>query len=75
MTGFVSSLYSLSPDGGNCSLLDVVITKVFPLAYIDSESRPGDHHQPWDETEESKRLKEEEVSLSKSFINLIILCN
>ncbi|TIC66763.1 hypothetical protein E3Q03_02140 [Wallemia mellicola] len=58
LTGFVSTIGSLSFDGGLISLLDVVITKIFPLAYIDSEQRANDH--AWDEVEEMKRLQEEQ---------------
>ena len=61
LTGFVSTIGSLSFDGGLISLLDVVITKIFPLAYIDSEQRANDH--AWDEVEEVKRLQEEQVSI------------
>ena len=60
LTGFISSLRSLSPDGGIISLLDVVITSVFPLAYMDVEQNFGEN--AWSETEENKRLQEEQVS-------------
>lgn len=34
-TPFCASLRSLTPEGGLISLMDVVITKVYPLAYVD----------------------------------------
>ncbi|EPQ25923.1 uncharacterized protein PFL1_06597 [Pseudozyma flocculosa PF-1] len=35
---FFASLRSLLPEGGVVSAMDIVITKVFPLAYIDADS-------------------------------------
>jgi breast cancer 2 susceptibility protein len=49
---FISTLRSLSPDGGNIPLLDVRVTKVFPLAYITTEKGKGG--SPWSAEEEYK---------------------
>ncbi|GHJ86783.1 hypothetical protein NliqN6_3185 [Naganishia liquefaciens] len=49
---FISALRSLSPDGGNIPLLDIRISKVFPLAYISSEKGKGT--SPWSSEEEYK---------------------
>lgn len=49
---FISTLRSLSPDGGNIPLLDVRVTKVFPLAYISTEK--GKAGSPWSAEEEYK---------------------
>ncbi|TIA86186.1 hypothetical protein E3P99_03756 [Wallemia hederae] len=64
LTGFISSLRSLSPDGGIISLLDVVITSVFPLAYMDVEQNFGEN--AWSETEENKRLQEEQHRINQA---------
>jgi breast cancer 2 susceptibility protein len=45
-------LRSLSPDGGNIPLLEVRISKVFPLAYITTEKGKGT--SPWSAEEEYK---------------------
>jgi breast cancer 2 susceptibility protein len=49
---FTSTLRSLSPDGGSIALLDVRVTKVFPLAYITTEKGKGT--SPWSVEEEYK---------------------
>ncbi|TIB11972.1 hypothetical protein E3P89_02451 [Wallemia ichthyophaga] len=58
LTGFISNLSSLSPDGGIIALLDVVVTSVFPLAYMDMEHNFGD--SAWNQVEENKRLQDEQ---------------
>lgn len=47
---FVAGLSSLSVDGGAISLMDVVIDKLFPVAYTSGERGKGD--APWNEEEE-----------------------
>lgn len=49
---FIATLRSLCPDGGNIPLLDVRISKVFPLAYITTEKGKGT--SPWSAEEEYK---------------------
>ncbi|KAJ9119559.1 hypothetical protein QFC22_003268 [Naganishia vaughanmartiniae] len=53
---FIATLRSLSPDGGNIPLLDVKVTKVFPVAYISTEKGKG--ASPWS-TEEEFRLQDQ----------------
>ncbi|KAJ9094408.1 hypothetical protein QFC21_005947 [Naganishia friedmannii] len=53
---FIATLRSLSPDGGNIPLLDVKVTKVFPMAYISTEKGKG--ASPWS-TEEEFRLQDQ----------------
>ncbi|SPC64345.1 probable Rad51-associated protein Brh2 [Ustilago sp. UG-2017b] len=60
-TRFFASLRSLTPEGGLVSLMDVVITKVFPLAYVDTE-RNGGPSAPRGEQEEAE---EQEVWLKR----------
>jgi breast cancer 2 susceptibility protein len=50
---FVAGLSSLSVDGGIISLMDVVIDKLFPVAYTAAEKGRGD--APWGEEEERQR--------------------
>lgn len=49
---FIAALRSLCPDGGNIPLLDVRISKVFPLAYITTGKGKGT--SPWSSEEEYK---------------------
>lgn len=53
---FIATLRSLSPDGGSIPLLDVKVTKVFPVAYISTEKGKG--ASPWS-TEEEFRLQDQ----------------
>ncbi|WWC92784.1 uncharacterized protein L201_007743 [Kwoniella dendrophila CBS 6074] len=46
---FIASLSSLTPDGGTVTLMDIVIEKVFPIAYS------GKNEAPWNEEEERIR--------------------
>ncbi|WWC73712.1 uncharacterized protein I206_107684 [Kwoniella pini CBS 10737] len=46
---FIASLSSLSADGGIISLMDVILEKVFPIAYM------GKGESPWGEEEEQIR--------------------
>lgn len=53
---YVAGLSSLSVDGGIITLMDVVIDKIFPLAYTSAEK--GNKDAPWDEEEERRRQDE-----------------
>lgn len=54
---FFASLRSLTPEGGVVSLMDVVITKVFPLAYVDAERTTDRSAAPRGEQEEAEQLE------------------
>ncbi|SPO26377.1 related to Brh2 - Rad51-associated protein Brh2 [Ustilago trichophora] len=51
---FFASLRSLTSEGGVVSLMDVIITRVYPIAYMDVEhaSRAGGQHRGEDEEAE-----------------------
>lgn len=51
---FVATLRSLTPEGGLISLMDVVITKVYPLAYCDVDASAGKPGAPRGEQEEAE---------------------
>ncbi|ORX37738.1 BRCA2, oligonucleotide/oligosaccharide-binding, domain 1-domain-containing protein [Kockovaella imperatae] len=51
---FVSSLCSISVDGGTIALVDVKLDKLFPKAYMSAQK--GQNEAPWDEAEESRRV-------------------
>jgi breast cancer 2 susceptibility protein len=53
---FIAGLSSLSSDGGIIALVDVVVEKIFPLAYMNGAK--GQRESPWDETEEQARQKQ-----------------
>lgn len=57
---FIATLSSLSVDGGIVTMMDVVIDKVFPLAFrnADWNVREGE----WDQEEETKRQNKWKVS-------------
>ncbi|WVQ79198.1 hypothetical protein IAT38_001294 [Cryptococcus sp. DSM 104549] len=50
---FIASLSSLSVDGGIVTLMDVVIDKIFPLAYTNGDRNAKEG--PWGEEEEQTR--------------------
>jgi breast cancer 2 susceptibility protein len=50
---FVAALSSLSPDGGVVTMMDVVIDKIFPLAYRSAEWNKEEGE--WDQEEETRR--------------------
>lgn len=54
---FFAGLRSLTPEGGVVSLMDVVITKVFPLAYVDAERTTDRSTAPRGEQEEAEQLE------------------
>ncbi len=59
---FVAGLSKLSSDGGVIVLMDVIIEKVYPLAFMPAEK--GDREPPWNEAEERSREDKWKVSLS-----------
>lgn len=50
---FIAGLASLSVDGGQIMLMDVVIDKLYPVAYINGQK--GSREGPWNEDEERSR--------------------
>jgi len=57
---FIAGLSKLSVDGGAIVLMDVVIEKVYPLAFLPTEK--GDRTPPWNEAEERARDEKWRVS-------------
>ena len=50
---FIAGLSSLSVDGGQIMLMDLIIDKLFPIAYINGSK--GSREGPWNEDEERIR--------------------
>lgn len=50
---FVAGLSSLSPDGGSVVLVDIMVDRVFNLAYVHGDK--SNREPPWDEGEEQIR--------------------
>ncbi|CAE6514695.1 unnamed protein product [Rhizoctonia solani] len=48
---FVASLRSLSADGGPVTLLDVIVTKLFPVGFVDTDEN-GRSSRPFDQSAE-----------------------
>ncbi|KAH7338915.1 BRCA2, oligonucleotide/oligosaccharide-binding, domain 1-domain-containing protein [Rhizoctonia solani] len=48
---FVASLRSLSADGGTIALLDVIITKLFPIGFVETDEK-GRSGRPFDQSAE-----------------------
>ncbi|CUA67485.1 Breast cancer type 2 susceptibility protein homolog [Rhizoctonia solani] len=48
---FVASLRSLSADGGSVALLDVIITKLFPIGFVETDEK-GRSTRPFDQSSE-----------------------
>ena len=68
---FVAGLSSLSPDGGIISLTDVMIEKVFPLAFMFADK--GGKEAPWDDADEAIRSEKWNVStIESSFLTSLI---
>jgi breast cancer 2 susceptibility protein len=57
---FIAGLPSLSVDGGSIVLMDVVIEKLYPIAFISSVK--GTREGPWNESEEQIRSDQWRVS-------------
>ncbi|KAI0033970.1 hypothetical protein K488DRAFT_46526, partial [Vararia minispora EC-137] len=59
----ISTLSSLTADGGNVQLLDLEVTRVYPLAFMEFSMVDGkkEHDGPYDQTEERKREAEWEA--------------
>ncbi|CAE6406499.1 unnamed protein product [Rhizoctonia solani] len=57
---FVSSLRSLSADGGSVTLLDIVITKLYPVGFVETDEK-GRSGRPFDQSAEddAQRVWEE----------------
>ncbi|KLO09271.1 hypothetical protein SCHPADRAFT_574338 [Schizopora paradoxa] len=55
---FIATLHKLSADGGNVSVLDLVIEKVHPIAFLEmvpTEEGESITEGPWNEAEERQR--------------------
>nr|ODN91852.1 hypothetical protein L203_01105 [Cryptococcus depauperatus CBS 7841] len=50
---FIASLSSLSVDGGIVTLMDIIIDRVYPLAYTNGDKNSKE--PPWDQKEETER--------------------
>ncbi|CCO29828.1 Breast cancer type 2 susceptibility protein homolog AltName: Full=Fanconi anemia group D1 protein homolog [Rhizoctonia solani AG-1 IB] len=48
---FVSSLRSLSADGGSVTLLDIIVTKLFPVGFVETDEK-GRSGRPFDQSAE-----------------------
>ncbi|CAE6503053.1 unnamed protein product [Rhizoctonia solani] len=48
---FVASLRSLSADGGTIALLDVIVTKLFPVGFVETDEK-GRSGRPFDQSAE-----------------------
>jgi breast cancer 2 susceptibility protein len=58
---FVATIRSLTPSGGVIALMDVRITRVFPLAFVDGSR--GSSAGPWGADEEAALQDQWEVSV------------
>jgi breast cancer 2 susceptibility protein len=56
---FIAGLSSLSVDGGVIAMMDIVIDKIYPLAFIPQDRALGG--DPWDEKEEAIRADKWQV--------------
>lgn len=63
---FVAGLSSLSVDGGQIVLMDVIVDKLYPIAYISSIK--GARDGPWDEGEERIRADQWKVGTADDTI-------
>jgi hypothetical protein len=66
-TPFVAGLSSISVDGGVVPLMDVIIEKVFPVAFMHSQK--GTWEPPWDEEEERIRQDTWKVGVASDYFN------
>jgi breast cancer 2 susceptibility protein len=57
---YIAGLSSLSVDGGSIVLMDVIIEKLYPVAFVSSVK--GSKEGPWDEGEEQIRSDQWRVS-------------
>jgi breast cancer 2 susceptibility protein len=62
-TPFIATLRSLSNDGGPVPLMDIVITKTFPIGYIETRD-DGERPTPICEAEERDALEKWRVRQS-----------
>lgn len=58
---YVSGLSSLSVDGGIITLMDIVIERLFPIAFTNGD--PNIRESPWDEEEEKRRQDKWKVGI------------
>lgn len=57
---FIVGLSSMTVDGGTAVLMDVIVERVYPLAYMKAERNSRD--APWGEEEEERLAQEWKVS-------------
>jgi len=60
---FVAALSSLSVDGGIITMIDVEVTKIFPLAFVNVDKSCME--DPWNEAEEHRRQDQWNVSSAR----------
>ncbi|ELU39385.1 BRCA2, oligonucleotide/oligosaccharide-binding domain-containing protein [Rhizoctonia solani AG-1 IA] len=60
---FVSSLRSLSADGGSVTLLDIIVTKLYPVGFVETDEK-GRSGRPFDQNAEDDAQRAWEVSKS-----------
>jgi breast cancer 2 susceptibility protein len=56
----VSTLNKLTPDGGVVGVIDVVVLKVYPVAFVEfvvGEDGEKRRDGPWNETEEARLVE------------------
>ena len=70
---FVAGLSSLSVDGGIIVLMDIIVDKIFPLAYTPADK--SDREPPWDEGEERIRAEKWKVGSRTKDHQLILVRN
>lgn len=56
---FIAALSSLTVDGGIIALMDVVLERVYPLAFMKADR--GSREPPWNEEEEARLALEWKV--------------
>ena len=50
---FIVGLSKLSTDGGHIVLMDIVVERIFPLAFVAMSAGRSDRKAPWNEQEEA----------------------
>lgn len=66
---YVSGLSSLSVDGGIITLMDIVIERLFPIAFTNGDRNIRE--SPWDEEEEKRRQDKWKVGIIYQKLPLI----
>lgn len=59
---YISSLSSLSVDGGVITLMDIVIERLFPIAFTNGDRNIRE--SPWNEEEEKRRQDKWKVCIT-----------